>query len=514
MLWTEKAKKILLKYWNFDTLKDKQISVINEILCGNDVVGLLPTGYGKSLCYLLPPLLTKKTIFIISPLISLMDDQKDKLIKMGIPVSALHCNNSNKNGDINDILEGTIKIVYMSPEYLIDGDGLALAKKLVDKNQLKFLAIDESHCLSGWGHDFRSSYLKLKEFRNNFPSIPIMAVTATAKEQVIKEIIKFLQLNNPDIVRANFDRPNLYIECTNVPKIIVKKKEKLMPYYQVIIKYIDKYINDRIIVYVTSRKETEDISNNINIHYNSNISSQYHAGLIKKNRDNIQSQFIENKCRVIISTIAFGMGIDQIVRCVLILGCSSSIEEYYQQIGRGGRDGLDCETVFFYDGSKKKIKEFIINKESCDRLLAERKKDNLRKVQDYVYSKKCRRQYILEYLGLSKSYFACNGFTCTKCDNCTQYKLTDVTSYVWEHYISKKSLNKKVLNIINDKDFNINNILKDWARFIEFKNYSLCSLPENLKIKLRLPEDFIECEKVIEYDSDTIYDKYNKYLDI
>lgn len=491
MLWTDKAKKILLKYWNIDTLKDKQISVINEILSGNDVIGLLPTGYGKSLCYLLPPLLTKKTIFIISPLISLMDDQKDKLIKMGIPVSALHCNNLNKNEEINDILEGKIKIVYMSPEYIIDGNGLDLAKQLVETNQLKFLAIDESHCLSAWGHDFRPNYLKLRQFREELPMIPIMAVTATAKKEVVKEITKLMQLKNPQIIRANFDRPNLYIKCNPMPKKLIKGKEKLVPYDEVIKEYINKYTNDRIIIYVTSRKDTEKISESLNLYYNYDISAAYHAGLTKTNRDKIQTNFINNNCNVIISTIAFGMGIDQIVRCVLILGCPSSIEEYYQQIGRGGRDGLDCETIFFYDGSKKKIREFMINKENNTKQIAELKKNNLRKVQEYVYSKKCRRQYILEYLGLSKNYFAYNGFTCTKCDNCTKHALTDITTYIWNHYISKRPLNKKILNIINDKDFNISKILKDWALYVEFKNYSLHSLPENLKIKLRLPDNFI-----------------------
>jgi len=503
MLWTDKAKKILLKYWNIETLKDKQISVINEILSGNDVVGLLPTGYGKSLCYLLPPLLTKKTIFIISPLISLMDDQKDKLLKMGIMVSALHCNNLNKHDETNQILSGKIKIVYMSPEYLIDGYGFELAQKLVENNQLGFLAVDESHCLSAWGHDFRQNYLKLKNFRINFPSIPIMAVTATAKTNVIKEIITFLQLNKPQIIRANFDRPNLYIECKNIPKIIMKKKEKTMSYDKIIIEHVNKYENDRIIVYVTSRKETETISNDLNLHYGYNISSAYHAGLTKQKRDIIQTNFIENNCRIIISTVAFGMGIDQVVRCVIILGCPSSIEEYYQQIGRGGRDGLNCETIFYYDGSKKKIKEFMFMKESNNKLLLDAKKDNLKKVQEFVYSKKCRRQYILEYLGLSKSYFAYNGFTCTMCDNCTKYNLTDITFYIWDHYILKKPLNNKVLNIIKDKDYNIGKILKDWTAYIEFKNYSLHSLPENLKIKLRLPDNFIESQY------DLIYDKYN-----
>ncbi len=210
MLWTDKASKILKKYFGYSELKEKQYSVINELLTGNDVIGLLPTGYGKSMCYILPPLVTKKTMIIISPLISLMEDQKDKLNNIGIPVSALNSNNTNKQDEIEQILDGDIKIIYMSPEYLIEGDGLNIVEKLIKNNQLGFLAVDESHCLSSWGHDFRPNYLKLAEFRDLYPQIPILAVTATAKQQVITDIEKFLKLNNPEIIRANFDRPNLF----------------------------------------------------------------------------------------------------------------------------------------------------------------------------------------------------------------------------------------------------------------------------------------------------------------
>lgn len=485
MLWTDKVKKILLKYWKFDKLKDKQISVINEILAGNDVVGLLPTGYGKSLCYLLPPLLTKKTIFIISPLISLMDDQKEKLLKMGIPVSALHCNNSNKEKEMNEIIEGKIKIVYMSPEFLAEGHGLKLATLLFSNNLLGYLAVDESHCLSCWGHDFRPQYLKLVDFRKLFPTIPIMAVTATAKETVVKEIISFLQLKEPKVIRANFDRPNLFIEC----KVVEKHHRKNM--HGLIKEYIDKYPDDRIIVYVNSRKDTEEYSEALNKLYINNISSPYHAGLTKKNREKIQSDFINNNCKIIISTIAFGMGIDQIVKCVLIIGCPASIEEYYQQIGRGGRDGLDCETVFYYDKSKKIAKEYILKKEQNSYY----KIENIRKVDDYFYTKKCRRQFILDYLGLSKSYFAYNQFTCKKCDNCTKYKLIDITNYV----ITDK-VNPKIENIIDE--FKLNKILRDWRKFIEFKNYTLENIPDGMKIKLRLNNFDLS-----EYD--LIYDKYD-----
>jgi len=232
MLWTDKAKKILEKYWGFSKLKDKQIEVINELLLGNDVIGLLPTGYGKSMCYLIPPLVTKKAIIIISPLISLMDDQKDKLLKKNIPVSALHGNNKNKDKELFEIIDGNIKIIYMSPEYLIKGDGFELAKSMIDNNLLGYLAVDESHCISVWGHDFRPEYMKISEFRIQFPQIPIMAVTATATTIVKEEISRSLNLINPVVITDNFDRPNLYLKCLEYKKEKVEnQKERKVNYH-------------------------------------------------------------------------------------------------------------------------------------------------------------------------------------------------------------------------------------------------------------------------------------------
>jgi RecQ family ATP-dependent DNA helicase len=192
MLWTDKANKYLKKYWNIPKLKDKQIEVINELLLGNDVIGLLPTGYGKSMCYIIPPLVTKKIMFIISPLISLMDEQKDKLLSLNIPCSALHGNNNNKDEEIQRIINNDIKIVYMSPEYLIKGDGMELAKLLINDDKLGFLAVDESHCISVWGQDFRPEYININKFRQSFPNIPIIAVTATATSTVCDDITKLL----------------------------------------------------------------------------------------------------------------------------------------------------------------------------------------------------------------------------------------------------------------------------------------------------------------------------------
>jgi ATP-dependent DNA helicase RecQ len=444
MLWTDKADKYLKKYWKINSLKDKQIEVINELLLGNDVIGLLPTGYGKSICYLIPPLVTKKIMFIISPLISLMEDQKDKLNTMNIPCATLHSNNNNKNQEIKDIKDNKIKIVYMSPEYLLL-DGLYLAELLVKENKLGFFAIDESHCVSNWGHDFRPEYTKIKTVRERFPTIPILAVTATATETVCDDISNSLQLNNSIIIRASFDRPNLFLQVIEHPKIpkIGKSgkattKEELYPKEKLALEYILKYPNQKIIIYTNSRKETEQLSVKLNKLIN-NCSQAYHAGLSKKDREDIQHKFIIGDINIIISTIAFGMGIDQIVKCVILFGCPSSIEEYYQQIGRGGRDGEYCETVLYFDYSKLMVARYM----SKNNLL---KNKNLNIVLNFTRINTCRRKYILEYFNE-----VCNFTTCINCDNCNKKKKEKKpkkdNSHITNNFDNKIKLYEKLLEL-------------------------------------------------------------------
>lgn len=428
MLWTDKARKILKKYFNFEELKDKQIEVINEFLLGHDVIGLLPTGYGKSMTYILPPLLTKKTIFIICPLISLMEDQKENLGKKNINVATLHCNNPHKQDEIFKIIDGTLKIVYMSPEFLVEGDGLELARTLVEQNMLGFIAVDESHCISSWGHDFRPNYLKLKHIREEFPHIPILALTATAKKQVIDEIRELLKLNNPMIVSTSFDRPNLLIKCKEMDKeqkyhkngypMKNKNGEFVMINVEkwiIVQDYINKYPNDKIIIYVNSRADTEELSKDIN--YNvKKCSAPYHAGLSKTIREQVQNDFNEGNVKVIISTIAFGMGIDQIVRCVIIFGCPSSIEEYYQQIGRGGRDGNQTETILYFDMANFMRSKSMLSREIKNPKLLNTRLTNLNQVCYFFKSTDCRRKYILNYFGQSYNN------NCSNCDNCLKKK--------------------------------------------------------------------------------------------
>jgi len=520
MLWTDKAKKILEKYWGFSTLKDKQVEVINELLLGNDVIGLLPTGYGKSMCYLIPPLVTKKAIIIISPLISLMDDQKDKLIKMNIPVSALHGNNKNKDKEIFEIIDGKIKIIYMSPEYLIKGDGIELMDSLVQNKLIGFLAIDEAHCISVWGHDFRPEYMKIKSLREKYPQVPILAVTATATNKVAEEISVNLNLNNPSVILANFDRPNLYLKCINYgeykqnTKIKEKKprrkKGELPPEkdltdisdeidIELLKPYFEKYKNDKIIIYTNSRSTTVNLSDVINKIYKERISESYHAGMSKSLREQVQAKFANGDINIMVSTIAFGMGVDQIVRAVIIIGGSSSIEEYWQQIGRAGRDNLEAETIVFFQPQTIIIARSLLEKEyNKNSLIGLNKKNNLNSMQKYFYLSSCRRKFVLNHFNQPPKFFTCN-----KCDNCCEKELIDITSIIWSkefntkhpshlenfqvEYVKEKLKPFQKNKSGMDSFYELKSDLINWKKYIIKKEFTYDTLPFNLRIRISLP---------------------------
>jgi len=481
-----KINSIVKKYWGYDSLKDKQMDIIKHFIKGKDVIGLLPTGFGKSMCYLIPPLVTNKVIFIISPLISLMEDQKEKLIEMNIPVAALHGNNFNKQKEIFQIIDGDIKIIYMSPEFLIRGEGLELAETLVEDNMLGFIAVDESHCISVWGHDFRNEYLKIKNFRKLFPSIPFLAVTATATIKVVEEIVKYLELREPKIVSANFDRPNLYLKCEAIEKTDIKSK------INYISPWIKKYVDDKIIIYTNSRQETVDLCKAINDKYGK-IAVSYHAGLSKGLRNKIQTRFSSGEINIIVSTVAFGMGIDQVVRCVLIIGAPSSIEEYYQMIGRAGRDTKQAETVLFFQYKNIIIGKSMYEKNSnMNKDIVKNKKRCLDIMAKYFYNETCRRRYILEYFGQVPKFF-----TCKNCDNCCEKELKNYTKKIkkiifenknWTDYFSEDQINKLVsYNLIykSNKRYYLKDSLKNWKKIIEANNY-IDNIPSKYKIKLNI----------------------------
>ena len=476
----ENVNSILKKYWGIDELKDKQKELLTSFLENKDVVGLLPTGYGKSLCYLLPPLVTNKVIFIISPLISLMEDQKEKLIEMNIPVACLHGNNMNKQKEIFSIIDGEINIVYMSPEYMIMGDGFELADLLLKEDRLGFFAVDESHCISVWGHDFRDTYTKLYRFRKNYPTIPIMALTATATDEVIKDIVKQLNLTDPHIVIASFDRPNIYMKCKTVKKFGFEMLEE----------YIEKYEGHKMIVYMNSQKETVELSRQINSKYK-NLSDAYHAGMMKNIRNNIQTKFNSGKINIIVSTVAFGMGIDQTVRCVVIVGSPKSVEEYYQMIGRAGRDGEAAESILFFQYQNIIINKSMLKKSEMEAEVMDSKINCLNKMARYASTMICRRRFILEYFGqLTKFHW------CEYCDNCCEYDMIDMTPKIVDILFNKNKMDilKKselTATVNGDLLFERNGHyiptvgLNEWKRKIEVNKYNIKGVPKRYRLMCR-----------------------------
>lgn len=477
----KRLKKVLEEKWGFSELKEKQMQIIEAIVEGKrDVVGLLPTGYGKSMTFLIPPLITKKVCIIISPLISLMEDQKEKLIERDIPVAALHGNNFNKDKEVFQIIDNEIHIVYMSPEFLIKGDGMELANTLNNDNMLGLFAIDEAHCTSVWGHDFRNDYLQLGKFREKFPEIPILAVTATATFQVVQDIVDFTKLKEPLLVRADFDRPNLFLRFEKSDNNDVSVLEPLIE------KYIKEDCEDRVIIYMNSRKDTIDMNEEINNKWKK-MSLAYHAGMSKKMRNIIQAKFSSGEVKVIVSTIAFGMGIDQTVRCVIIFGAPSSIEEYYQQIGRAGRDNKQAETVLFFQYKGIKIAEAGLPKYK-NLKVRESKALAYRNITRLYFIKTCRRKFILEYFGQVPKFFNCH-----YCDNCLRLK-KDITKKIYKYLIENKDFFEvfkekhieklkelDLLSVYGDK-VKIYQDLINWKKIINVNNINM----ENMKEKYRI----------------------------
>jgi len=482
-----KINRIVKKYWGYNELKDKQIDAIKACIDNIDTLVLLPTGYGKSMCYLIPPLVTKKIMLIVSPLISLMEDQKEKLIKMKIPVATLHCNNNDRSSEIDLILAGKISIVYCSPEYFVSND-MSIVRQFIDSERFGYLAIDECHCVSQWGHDFRDSYLKLNLFRKEFPSIPIMALTATANKNVADDIILNLMMRDPVIVTTNFDRPNLYLKCVELIEGSIENTFKMIE------PYLAKYKDDKMIIYVNKRSGCEDLQDIINC--NKYKSMAYHAGLSKQDRDTVQTMFT-NSLNIIVSTVAFGMGIDLTIRCVLIVGAPNSVEDYYQQIGRAGRDGYLAETVMFFQyknimiAKKMNRTKFNKNEQSENNsLLLKTKDNNLTKMGKYFFSQICRRRFILEYFDQIPKFFHC-----TNCDNCCERKLIDYTDRVKQCVFNKMKftnifnsieLDKMVecqLLYKNGENYSYGKSLENWIKLLTI-NKKIDCIPDKYKILL------------------------------
>ncbi|EKE18595.1 MAG: hypothetical protein ACD_9C00288G0004 [uncultured bacterium] len=413
-------EKELKKYFLFSEFRPGQKEIVESIISGKDVVALMPTGGGKSLCFQLPAILNENISIVISPLIALMQDQVDALNARGI--SATYINSSLSQAEIHDrfaqIKLGNIKIVYIAPERF----GNFQFQKLFSELDVYLLAVDEAHCVSQWGHDFRPDYLSVKEYISLLKKRPIVAAfTATATPEVKDDIIQRLALKNPDVFVRGFDRPNLkFFVRENL-----KKKDRVLEALRIV-----KSIQGSGIIYAITRKETEALAKFFK--ENGVKAAAYHAGMTGDKRSKIQNEFMENKFKVIVATIAFGMGVDKAdIRFVIHVGMPSSPEGYYQEAGRAGRDGENAFCILLHSKGDASLHHFFIMANKGEmmsqgkgwadtKMITDIKYSRLDKMKEYVNLQTCRRLLLLEYFG-DPSVKNHSG-NCKGCDVCLKYK--------------------------------------------------------------------------------------------
>ena len=384
----DNLKLSLKKHFGFNEFKNHQESVIKNLLEGNDSFVIMPTGGGKSLCYQLPALIMDGTAIVISPLIALMKNQVDLLRASSTDHSIAHVLNSTltKQQVSNvkeDVINNKTKLLYIAPETLSKFETVDFLKTI----KISFLAIDEAHCISEWGHDFRPEYRKIREIIELIDTeLKIIALTATATPKVQDDIVKNLKINNSKVFKSSFNRPNLFYE--------VRGKNEATDLD--LIKFIKSKSNQSGIIYCLSRKKVEDLSELLNI--NGIKSLPYHAGLEKKIREENQDKFLNDDCSIIVATIAFGMGIDKPdVRFVVHYDVPKSIEGYYQETGRAGRDGVVSHCLMYYsDGDAEKLEKLLSKKKSSEREVGIML---LKEVKNFAKSSISRRKYLLSYFG-------------------------------------------------------------------------------------------------------------------